>query len=256
MLLTLTHGPIRELRLNRPPANALSYELIKGLREAIEAAPQNGVRALILSGTPGRFSGGLDVPLLLTYDRAGMAALWREFYALLKAMAGSPIPIAAAITGHAPAGGTVLSLFCDWRVMADGDFKLGLNEVQIGLPLPPVIFAGLRRLVNPRRAEHLAVRGSLLSPQEALAAGLIDEVAPPEHVIEHAMQWCQSMLALPPEAMAITRRQARADLIAYFEQSLEPEIEKVTASWWAPETQSALRALAARLGKKSAGLSS
>jgi Delta3-Delta2-enoyl-CoA isomerase len=152
MLLTLTHGPIRELRLNRPPANALSYELIKGLREAIEAAPQNGVRALILSGTPGRFSGGLDVPLLLTYDRAGMAALWREFYALLKAMAGSPIPIAAAITGHAPAGGTVLSLFCDWRVMADGDFKLGLNEVQIGLPLPPVIFAGLRRLVNPRRA--------------------------------------------------------------------------------------------------------
>jgi enoyl-CoA hydratase/carnithine racemase len=249
MLLTFTHGPIREVRLNRPPANALSYELIKGLREAIEAASQNGVRALILSGTPGRFSGGLDVPLLLTYDRAGMAALWREFYALLKAMAGSPIPIAAAITGHAPAGGTVLSLFCDWRVMADGDFKIGLNEVQVGLPLPPVIFAGLRRLVNPRRAEHLAVRGSLLSPQEALAAGLIDEVVPPQQVIDRALEWCQTLLALPAEAMTITRREARADLVAYFAQNLKPELKTVTASWWAPETQKALRALAAKLRK-------
>jgi enoyl-CoA hydratase/carnithine racemase len=100
------------------------------------------------------------------------------------------------------------------------------------------------------------VRGSLLSPQEALAAGLIDEVAPPDQVIDRALQWCQTLLALPAEAMTITRRQARADLIAYFEQNLEREIETVTASWWASETQSALRALTARLGKKSAALSS
>jgi enoyl-CoA hydratase/carnithine racemase len=180
-----------------------------------------------------------------------MAALWREFYALLRVLAGSPIPIAAAITGHAPAGGTVLPLFCDWRVMADGDFKIGLNEVQVGLPLPPVIFAGLHRLVGPRQAERLAVGGLLISPQEALAVGLIDEVAPPDKVVERALQWCQNLLALPAEAMTITRRQARADLTAYFEHNTEPELQVVTASWWAPETQSALRALTARLGKKS-----
>jgi Delta3-Delta2-enoyl-CoA isomerase len=250
MLLTLDHGPIRELRLNRPPVNALSYELIKGLREAIEAAPQAGFRALILSGTPGRFSGGLDVPLLLTYDHATIAALWRELYALLRALAASPIPIAAAITGHAPAGGTVLSLFCDWRVMADGDFKIGLNEVPVGLPLPPVILAALRRLVGPRQAERLAVSGLLISSQAALSVGLIDEVAPPDHVIGRAIQWCQTLLALPAEAMTITRRQARSDLTAYFEQNTEPELQSVTASWWAPETQKALHALTARLGKK------
>ena len=99
------------------------------------------------------------------------------------------------------------------------------------------------------------MRGSLLSSQEALGAGLIDEVAPPEQVIERAIQWCESLLALPAEAMALTRRQARADLAAYFEQNLEPEIEKVTASWWAAETQKALQALASRLGKKSAASS-
>jgi Delta3-Delta2-enoyl-CoA isomerase len=148
MILTFDHGAIRELRLNRPPANALSPELILALRRAVESAPHDGVRALVLSGAPGRFCAGLDVPLLLTFDRPAMASLWRELYALMRALACSPIPIAAALTGHAPAGGTVLPLFCDWRVIAEGDFKMGLNEVQVGIPLPPAILAALRRLVG------------------------------------------------------------------------------------------------------------
>jgi 3,2-trans-enoyl-CoA isomerase len=250
MLQSIDHGPVRELRLNRPPANALSPELIVALREAIEAAPQQGSRALILSGSPGRFSGGLDVPLLLGFDQAAIATLWREFFALLKALAVSPIPIAVAITGHAPAGGTVLPLFCDARFMADGDFKIGLNEVQVAIPLPPVILTALRRVVGARQAERLAVSGALISPREALAAGLIDELVAPDAVIERALAWCQTLLALPPEAMAATRREARADLAAYFERNLEPELQAVTASWWAPETQNILRALSAKLGKK------
>ena len=250
MLQSFDHGYVRELRLNRPPANALSPELILALREAIEAAPQKGSRALILSGSPGRFSGGLDVPLLLGCDQAAIAMLWREFYALLKAMAVSPIPIAAAITGHAPAGGTVLPLFCDVRFMADGDFKIGLNEVQVAIPLPPVILTALRRVVGARQAERLAVSGALISPSEALAAGLIDELAPADKVIERALAWCRTLLALPPDAMAATRREARADLVTYFERNLEPELQAVTANWWAPETQNTLRALSAKLGKK------
>jgi enoyl-CoA hydratase/carnithine racemase len=77
MILAFDHGAVRELRLNRPPVNALTGELMVALRQAIEAAPQQGVRALILSGTPGRFSGGLDVPLLLTLERPAIAAVWR-----------------------------------------------------------------------------------------------------------------------------------------------------------------------------------
>src|SRR5438445_8388135 len=178
MLLFLDHGPVREIRLNRPPANALSLELIVALREAVASAPPNGSRALLLSGTPGRFSGGLDVPLLLSYDRPTIGKLWHEFYALLKALASSPIPIAAAITGHAPAGGTVLALFCDWRIAAEGDWKIGLNEVQVGLTLPPVIYCALHRLVGTRHAQSLAVRGLLIAPAQAATLGLVDEVVP------------------------------------------------------------------------------
>lgn len=250
MLLTIDHSPIRELRLNRPPVNALTAELIVALRKAVEAAPQEGVSALILSGSPGRFSAGLDVPLLLDCDRSAIGELWRKLYSLMRALACSSIPIAAAITGHAPAGGTVLPTFCDWRVMAAGEFKMGLNEVQVGIPLPPVILAALRRLVGARQAERLAVGGLLLSPGEALEIGWIDEVAPPDEVIERARKWCESLLALPAEAMTKTRREARSDLVAIFDRGFEAELDEVVAGWWSPSTQDTLRALAARLRKR------
>ena len=136
MLLFLDHGPVREIRLNRPPANAFSLELIVALREAVESAPHNGSRALLLSGTPGRFSGGLDVPLLLSYDRPTIGKLWHEFYALLKALASSPIPIAAAITGHAPAGGTVLPLFCSASPEVVAIMVAPLSDTVPAPPLP------------------------------------------------------------------------------------------------------------------------
>ncbi len=250
MIQTIDHGVIRELRLDRPPVNALSPELISALKKAIQAAPGNGARAMILSGAPGRFSGGLDVPVLLGLDRPAMAALWRDFYSLLGAIAGSPIPIVAALTGHAPAGGTVLALFCDWRIMAEGEYKIGLNEVQVGIPVPPAILAGMRRLVGLRSAEQLSVSGALLSPKEALRVGLVDELVAVERVVDRAVVWCQRLLALPAEAMTSTRRLARADLVGIFEVDLEPELQRVIAGWWSSETQATLRALAERLGKK------
>ncbi len=111
MILTIDHGAVRELKLNRPPANAFSLELIVALKQAVGSAPQDGARALVLSGAPGRFSAGLDVPLLLTLDRPAMEALWREFYGLLGALALSPIPVVAAMTGHATAGGPFCRFF-------------------------------------------------------------------------------------------------------------------------------------------------
>ena len=250
MILVIEHGAIRELRLNHPPANALSPQLIAELGRAVARAPQDGIRALVLSGSPGWFSGGLDVPLLLTLDRPAMAATWHDFYALLRGLACSPIPIVAAITGHAPAGGTVLALFCDRRIVAQGEWKIGLNEVPVGLPLPPVIFAALQRLVGPRHAERLAVGGILVSPSEAAQIGLVDEVVPAPQVVHRAIACCEELLALPPEAMAITRREARAGLHGLVAGDLKPELEQVTIGWWSEEAQRVLRRLVEELAKK------
>lgn len=250
MILTFEHGAIRELRLNRPPVNALSPELIHALLSAIKAAPREGARALVLSGGPGMFSAGLDIPTLLKLDRTSIQSLWRDLYGVLSALAQSPIPVAAAITGHAPAGGTVLSLFCDWRIAAEGDFKIGLSEVLVGLPLPPVIYGGLRRLVGTREAQRLAVLGLLVSPAEALRVGLVDELVPADQVVARSIGWCEQVLRLPAFAVNVTRQQARADLVALFNGDVERELEQVGASWWNEETQQALHEVADRLTKK------
>src|SRR5581483_812798 len=234
MIDIVEHGEVRELRLRRPPANALSADLISVLRRAVTAAPREGVRAMVLSGSPGMFSAGLDVPQLLTLDRTGMNAVWREFYQLLGALGSSPIPIAAAVAGHAPAGGTVLAIFCDWRIAAEGNWKLGLNEVQVGLRLPPVIYAALRRLVGTRNAEQLAVTGRILSPQQALTMGLVDEVVAQELVLPRAVAWCEELLKLPRFAMEGTRADARADLAEICDKAMvdERDCSGAPRRWW------------------------
>ena len=253
MLESIEHDPhhqIVELRLARPPVNALDPALIAGLRRAVESAPANGARALVLSGRAGMFSAGLDVPALLPLDRDGIAAAWRDFYGLMAALARSPIPVAAAITGHSPAGGAVLAICCDYRVMAEGNFQIGLNEVQVGLALPPVIHATLARLVGAHQAERLGVPGLLVSPGEAYRIGLVDELAPAEQVVSQALAWCRHLLALPPQAVSATRELARRDLASRFGQDPSTELAGLVETWTSSETQGAMRALVARLAEK------
>jgi 3,2-trans-enoyl-CoA isomerase len=250
MLEIQDHGAVRELRLARPPANALVPELVDALRQGIEAAPGEGARALVISGSPGRFSGGLDVPYLMQLDRAGIARAWEGFYGMLRALATSPIPIAAAVTGHAPAGGAVIGIFCDTRIMAEGDYKIGLNEVQVGIPLPPVIFHALKRLIGAHKAERLAVSGTLVTAAEAHRLGLVDELVAPDRVVERAVEWCNGLIGLPRQAMDLTRKLARADLAALLESGNDAEVATVLDWWFSEETQGVLRKVVEMLTKK------
>ena len=250
MLKKIEHGDILEIRLERPPVNALHHPLVQELKAAIEAAPKQGSRAMVLSGMSGMFSAGLDVAFLLQQDQAGMQRFWRDFFGMLRSVATSPIPTVAAMTGHSPAGGAVISIFCDYRIAAQGKFKIGLNEVQVGLPVPRVILGGLVRVVGPRQAERLAVRGMLVSPDEALAAGLVDEVLPPEEVVPKAIEWCRSTLKLPQKALHTTRNSLRADYAVLFDTLASTTEMEMTAVWFSEETQQVLRDLMAQLAAK------
>ena len=253
MLDTIEHGGgIRELRLARPPVNALNPELVRALREAVQSAPREGANALVISGAPGIFSAGLDVPALLTLDRAGMRAFWSEFLGMCAALARSPIPVAAAITGHSPAGGAVIALFCDFRVMAHGAYRIGLNEVQVGLTVPSVIHAALARLVGAYRAERLLVSGTMLESEAARATGLVDERADVDHVVARARNWLEELLKLPRQAMLSTRELARADLAALFADPANLPLETLLEMWFAPEAQDTLHAMVEKLKAKKA----
>ncbi|MCB1055778.1 MAG: enoyl-CoA hydratase/isomerase family protein [Acidobacteria bacterium] len=250
MLDITDRGPVRVLRLQRPPVNALDPALITALRSAVETAPRDGARALLLAGTPGRFSGGLDLRVLLGLDREALRPVWQDFFELMAGLATSPIPVAAAMTGHAPAGGTVLGIFCDYRVLAEGGFKVGLNEVQVGLPLPHPIYRAFERLIGPRIAERMAVEGTLIEPAEALAIGLVDELAPVDEVEARAEAWCRRVVDLPPSAFEQTRRRARQPLAGYFSTGAarEQEVEGLLDAWFGDECQRTLRGVLAALG--------
>jgi enoyl-CoA hydratase/carnithine racemase len=252
MLESTRHDDVLELRLARPPVNALDPALVESLRAAFIAAPGSGARAIVLSGSPGLFSAGLDVPTLLRLERDAMLAFWRSFNALLGAIGRCPLPTAAAITGHSPAGGAVLALFCDFRVMARGPFRIGLNEVQVGLSVPGVIQFALRRLLGAHRAERLLVAGAMLESDDAARIGFVDELAEPDAVVARAHEWCRQHLALPAEAMAETRRMARADLHEALDHAQRMPVEDFIERWYSDETQRTLTALVARLKSKSA----
>jgi enoyl-CoA hydratase/carnithine racemase len=194
------------------------------------------------------FSAGLDLPELLGHDRDEMLAFWQGFSDLWRLIATAPMPVVAALTGHSPAGGTVLSLFCDYRIMARGEFRVGLNETQVGLVAPPVIHHALARLVGAHAAERHVVRGALLDPDQARALGLVDELAEVDQVVPRALAWCRELLALPPQAMLGNRRLARADLHASFAER-DDDGEAFLDVWFDPATQAALAAVVAQLGK-------
>ena len=248
----IRHDDIHELRLARPPVNALDPELVSALRSAVLSAPDQGARGILISGHPGMFSAGLDVPTLLQLDRAAMGSFWSEFVGLCEALGRSSIPIVAAITGHSPAGGAVLSLYCDYRVMARGPFRIGLNEVQVGLVVPEVIQAAMRRLLGAHRAERLMVAGAMIDAEEALRVGLVDELIEAELVVGRAIGWLQDLLRLPSQAMSETRRIARADLHAGFDAIASISSDVFAERWFCDEAQGVLNAMVAKLKAKRA----
>lgn len=252
---TADHGDIREIRLARPPVNALDTALCRALIEAVNTAIDDGTRGIVLAGNPKIFSAGMDVPYLMSLgdDRKNLLDAWQAFFGAARTLASSRIPVVAALTGHAPAGGCVLALCCDYRVMSRSvdparPFAIGLNETEVGLVVPEGIQRLLRRIVGPYRAERLLVAGEMVPAERALEIGLVDELADQAGVVARAVAWLHTLLRLPHQPMLQTRAMARRDLV----DALDPDLiqlERFVDAWHAPDTQAALQALVGRLKK-------
>jgi len=244
MLDITDHQGIRELKLARPPVNALNAELLRKLTEAVKAAASEA--ALVITAQPGLFSAGLDVRGMLELDRDGVTTTFIELWRTQHALAHSTVPVIFGLTGHSPAGGTVLAIHGDYRVMAQGDFRMGLNEVQVGLLPGPPIHGAFRRLVGGH-ASQLLTRGALIDPATALRVGLVDELCDPAQVGARALEVAREICALPRDPMLRTRALARRDLTELFgnpghAMMKEREFAATgTELWFVPATQERLR---------------
>jgi Delta3-Delta2-enoyl-CoA isomerase len=242
-------GSIRELRLARPPVNALDADTFSRLIAAIDAA--QGQCALVITGQPGVFSAGLDVPAMLAMEHSAVAEVFTQLWHAQRAIATAPMPVVFGLTGHCPAGGTVLAIHGDYRVMSLGDFRLGLNEVQVGL-FPGAVIHGAFRLLVGGHAAQLLTRGALIDPATALRVGLVDELCEAPQCTGRALEVAREFCALPREPMLRTRELARRELTALFGDPADAERlarefgELGAGMWFAPATFARLKKMFAR----------
>ncbi len=247
MLETVQHDEILEIRLARPPANALDTGLLRALDGALREAEAGGAAGVVLSGRPGLFTGGLDLPFLIGLSREEILEPFTAFFELLATAARLEIPLAAAITGHSPAGGAVIAQFCDLRVMAWGEFLIGFSEAQIGVVMPRSLVQVIALRLGWATMADLVVSGRLVGPEEALELGIVDGLAEPEQVVETAVARLGKLLSVPREAMLETRRRVRRPLVEAMATGIEEDTASFVDWWFHPETQAALKAAVARL---------
>jgi Delta3-Delta2-enoyl-CoA isomerase len=242
------YGLVQEVRLDRPPVNAFDSGLVQQLTERLRAIPLEGKRAIVLSGPEGLFSGGFDIKLLRSLDREGVKRYVRAYLELQYIIATSSIPIIAAITGHCAAGGTSLALFCDYRVMARGEFRIGMNEVQFGLCVGKIIHAALRRLVGSRHSDQLLTSAAMISAERALTVGLVDALADPDRVVIEAQDYAAALTRLPLQAFNGTRQIVRDDLRKLFDGGARQDAtEEMVEAILSEESQAALKAFIGRM---------
>jgi len=176
-------GALAVITIDDGKANAITHDLMKELHEALSRA-EGEASAVLLVGRPGRFSAGFDLSVM-TSGVAPMQSLVKAGAGLLLRLFTYPMPVIAACTGHALAAGALLLLVSDQRIGADGDFKVGLNEVAIGMGLPHFAVEFARYRMPPSQLDT-AVLGQVFPPHQAVAAGYLDRVVPPDEVVAEA----------------------------------------------------------------------
>ena len=202
------------IRMDDGKANAMDAAFFAGLELAMDEAEASGCRGLVFAGRPGFFSGGLNVKTLPTLDPGQLKELHRSFAHTMARVALLPVPTAAACAGHAVAGGFILALACDLRLVEEGPFRLQMNEVLIGIALPSWVLAIAQAVVPPQRHAEVLLHGKAYAPKEAVAAGFFDELAMPgSDLVARAKERLAPLASLNPQAYALSKRRMRGPAI-------------------------------------------
>jgi Delta3-Delta2-enoyl-CoA isomerase len=246
-ILSKKDGELAVLVMSRGKANAINSAMMEELFAAVgSAAADPGVRGLVLaSDQPRFFSSGFDVREVFHYGREQMAGFFRRFTGLYEALRAMPKPVVGALGGHTFAGGAILALACDLRVMARGDFGFAVNEINLGLALTPEIGRMLMEAVGAGRARELFLSGEPVTPERAWEIGLVHELAAPEQVLERAVARARLLAAKPPVAFAAIKQQLRSLAAG---ETPDAGVEQFLELWFSPEAIEARRRVAGKLG--------
>jgi enoyl-CoA hydratase len=250
-MIELTHrGGIAIIKMVHGKANALDIELCDALAAQFESLRGSDAKAIVLTGQGAMFSAGVNLIRLgeggAPYVRRFLPALHR----LYDTVFFFEKPVVAAVNGHAIAGGCVLQACADKRIAAQGSGRIGVTELLVGVPFPPLAFEVMRFATPPAFFAETILSGATHPPETALSRRMIDELVEPSVLLDRAIAAAETLAALSPAAFAQTKQQLRQPVA----DAMERHGRRVAAAseeiWTAPETLDRIRDYVSRTFKK------
>ncbi len=217
--VTIDHGKV----------NAIDAVLSRDLESAfLDLGGDGNVRGVVLAGRPNCFCAGLNVMTMAKSEEEGLRQFFSTYLAALQTLVRFEKPLVAAVTGFAPAGGTILALTADYRVMARGKkHTMGMNEFNMSLQIPKMmgdIYAYYR---GEARAWTDIQSAKMYVSDAALQLGLVDESVEPEDVVERATAHCRRLMEVHPVVFRRTKRYLRRGLLAAVDHGVEEMVDTI-----------------------------
>jgi len=210
------------VQLDDGKANAISPQMAIEINGALDRAEATG-KVVVLAGRPGKFSAGFDLSVM---GQGGepMMSLLRDGALLAQRLLQFPMPIVVAASGHALAMGGMLLLSTDYRIGMEGNFKIGLNEVAIGMTLPyfGVVLAQFR--LSSGHLNRAVMQAEVYDPAGAVEAGYLDEVVAPEALMERAIAKAEQLATLDLPSHTATKRRMREQLSQALQEAIDKEL--------------------------------
>jgi 3,2-trans-enoyl-CoA isomerase len=239
------------ITLDRGRSNPINHQMVIELTvcvKSLENDPQVG--GLIITGKEGFFTSGVDLIEAYGYNEQQIRNFWTDFLKLQTVLTGFKKPMVAAISGHSPAGGCIIAICCDYRVMAEGEYIIGLNEVPVGIVVPDVVFDLYSMWIGQRKAYQSLLEGKLFKVNEAKEIGLIDEVSSSTELLAVAGNKIRAYMKLNPVTWTESKLNLRKALIKKMNVDQTEGIETMLKQWWAPETRQGLQMMIEKLTAK------
>ena len=239
------------IQMDRDKANAMNHELVAGLRIALKnLLEDDSIHGAIINGKENFFSAGLDLPELYTYDEQQFESFWKNFMELVCDLVAFDKPLIASINGHSPAGGCIIAIGCDYRVMAEGNYKIGLNEIPIGIVVPRGIFDIYSYWIGRKTAYQYLMEGKLYSVEHAKEIGLVDDIVAADKVLETAEAKLKQYLKYEQNGWRMTKRQLKHDQLKAISSISEFEMQKFLEQWWSKPVRATVGQFLENLKKK------
>jgi 3,2-trans-enoyl-CoA isomerase len=239
--------------LDRGRSNPINQQMIIDLLACFkELEADDKVGGVIITGKPGFFSSGIDLMEAYDYDEEQIKQFWTDFLALPGALSSFKKPLVGALNGHSPAGGCIIALCCDYRVMVEGQFIIGLNEIPVGIIVPDSVFNLYAFVLGQHKAYQYLMEGKLLNANEALQVGLVDELTTHENLMAAAEKIVKAYMQFHPVPWGVSKLNLRKEVISKLKTDQTDLLNIMLKQWWHPATRKGLQKMIENLKAKSA----